>query len=56
MAIAHREQYLIRTFNDMHDKLTDAFEEISDGDFDDCKNTINSLIYDLREVKKRMEP
>jgi hypothetical protein len=56
MAIEHRQKYLIRIFNGMHDKLTEAFEEVSDGEFDQCKNTINSLIYDLKDVKKRMQP
>ena len=55
MPLEYRERYLIRTFNHMHDKLNNAFEKISDGEFEECKGTINSLIYDLKEIKKRME-
>jgi len=51
-----RQKYLTSTFDRMHDKLNDAFEYIFDGDFEDCKNTVNSLIYDLRQLKKSMEP
>tara|TARA_R100000479_G_scaffold176494_1_gene131420 strand:- start:1378 stop:1548 length:171 start_codon:yes stop_codon:yes gene_type:complete len=55
MPIVARERYILTTFNQMHEKLNNAFEEISDGDFEDCKQTINSLIHDLRDVKKSMD-
>ena len=55
MAIQSREQYIVRVFNKMHDKLDYAFEDAFDGDFDYCKNTINSLIYELKDFKKSME-
>ena len=51
-----RQKYLTSTFDRMHDTLNNAFEYIFDGDFEDCKNTVNSLIYDLRQLKKSMEP
>ena len=55
MAIQTREQYIVRVFNKMHGKLDSAFEDAFDGDFDNCKNTINSLIYELKDFKKSME-
>lgn len=55
MAIQTREQYIVNAFNRMHDKLDAAFENAFDGDFNDCKNDINSLIYDLKDFKKSME-
>tara|TARA_B100000287_G_C20672582_1_gene793937 strand:- start:4152 stop:4322 length:171 start_codon:yes stop_codon:yes gene_type:complete len=55
MAITSREQYIVNAFNKMHSKLDSAFEDVFDGDFEDCKNTINSLIYDLKDFKKSME-
>jgi ribosomal protein S17E len=56
MALSSRQAYLEKTFNRMHDKLNDAYEHVFDGEFEDGKNTINSLIYDLRQMKKSMEP
>tara|TARA_A100001201_G_C4081989_1_gene199261 strand:- start:596 stop:766 length:171 start_codon:yes stop_codon:yes gene_type:complete len=56
MAATSREQYLVNVFNKMHSKLDSAFEDVFDGEFDECKNTINSLIYDLKDLKKTMEP
>jgi hypothetical protein len=56
MENTHRYKYLSSRFDRMHDKLNNAFEEIYDGDFEDCRHTINSLIYDLRQTKKSMEP
>ncbi len=55
MAIKSREQYIVRAFNKMHEKLNSAYETAFDGEFDDCKNEINSLIYDLKDFKKSME-
>tara|TARA_R100000231_G_scaffold136671_1_gene112184 strand:+ start:146 stop:316 length:171 start_codon:yes stop_codon:yes gene_type:complete len=55
MAIQTREQYIVRAFNKMHDKLDAAYESAFDGDFDETKNEINSLIYDLKDFKKSME-
>lgn len=51
-----RQIYLDNTFRRMHEKLNDMFEQVFDGDFEECKNTTNSLIYDLRQLKKSMEP
>jgi hypothetical protein len=56
MALASRQTYLNKTFDKMHDKLNDAYEHAFDGEFEQCKNTVNSLIYDLRQLKKSMEP
>jgi len=56
MSVLQRERYLNNVFNRMHDKLNNAYEDIYDGDFEDCKEVINSLIYDLRQLKKTMEP
>ena len=56
MSISQRQKYLDGVFNRMHDKLNDAYEEIYEGEFEACKETINSLIYDLRQLKKAMEP
>lgn len=56
MSILQREKYLTSVFNRMHDKLNNAYEDIYDGEFEDCKEGINSLIYDLRQLKKTMEP
>lgn len=56
MKLTPRKRYLSSTFDKMHDKLNDAFESVFDGDFEDCKMTINSLIYDLKQIKKSMEP
>jgi hypothetical protein len=56
MELPHRHKYLSSRFDRMHDKLNDAFEEVYEGDFECCRNTINSLIYDLRQIKKSMEP
>lgn len=55
MESSPRQKYLVSTFKRMHDKLNNAFEYTFDGDFEDCKNTINSLIYDLKQLKKSME-
>ena len=55
MAIKSREQYIMNTFNRMHSKLDSAFEDAFDGEFEECRNTINSLIYDLKDFKKSME-
>jgi len=54
--LKQRETYLIKTFNKLHDKLNDVFEGVSDGDFEDSRNSINSLIYDFKELKKNTEP
>lgn len=56
MDITPRQRYLNKAFDRMHDKLNDAFEHVFDGEFEECKNTVNSLIYDLRQLKKSMEP
>jgi hypothetical protein len=56
MALSSRQTYLAKTFDNMHDKLNNAYEEAFDGEFEQCKNTVNSLIYDLRQLKKSMEP
>jgi ribosomal protein S17E len=56
MALTSRQTYLAKTFDNMHDKLNNAYEEAFDGEFEQCKNTVNSLIYDLRQLKKSMEP
>ena len=55
MKLTPRKRYLSSTFDKMHDKLNDAFESVFDGDFEDCKMTINSLIYDLKQIKKSMK-
>ncbi len=55
MAITSRERYIMNVFTKMHSKLDSAFEDVFDGEFDECKNTINSLIYDLKDLKKSME-
>ncbi len=55
MAITSRERYITNAFNKMHGKLDSAFEDVFDGEFEECKNTINSLIYDLKDFKKSME-
>lgn len=55
MTLETRHKYLTNVFDRLHDKLDDAFETIYDGDFEDCKNTVNSLIYDLKQLKKTME-
>ena len=54
--LIQRETYLIKTFDVLHDKLNDVFESVSDGNFEDSRNSINSLIYDLKELKKNTEP
>lgn len=54
--LKQRETYLIKTFDKLHDKLNDVFEGVSDGNFEDSRNSINSLIYDLKELKKNTEP
>lgn len=54
--LIQRETYLIKTFDSLHDKLNDVFEDVSDGNFEASRNTINSLIYDLKELKKNTEP
>lgn len=51
-----RQKYLISTFNRMHEKLDNAYEYVFDGEFEKCKNTVNSLIYDLKQLKKSMQP
>ena len=55
MAIQSREKFIVGAFEGMHDKLDSAFENAFDGDFEQCKNDINSLIYDLKDFKKSME-
>jgi|TARA_B110000259_G_scaffold29573_1_gene31900 ribosomal protein S17E len=56
MALSSRQTYLNNVFNRMHEKLNDAYEDVFDGDFEQSKNTVNSLIYDLRQLKKSMNP
>jgi hypothetical protein len=56
MSSENRLNFLINSFDDIHQKLNDAFEEIADGDFEDGQNTLNSVIYDVREIKKIMRP
>jgi|TARA_B100000497_G_C7651048_1_gene391692 ribosomal protein S17E len=56
MASSSRQVYLNNVFNRMHEKLNDAYEHVFDGDFEESKNTVNSLIYDLRQLKKSMDP
>lgn len=56
MALRQRETYLIKTFNILHDKLNEVFEGVTDGNFEESRNTINSLIFDLKELKKNTEP
>lgn len=55
MSAEHRHTFLTNTFDSLHQKLNQAFEEIYDGEFDECNNTLNSIIYDIREVKKVMK-
>lgn len=55
MSAEDRHNYLVNTFDSLHQKLNAAFEEIYDGNFDACQNTLNSVIYDIREVKKIMK-
>lgn len=55
MSAESRLNYLQNTFDDLHQKLNNAFEEILDGDFDECQNTLNSAIYDIRDIKKTMK-
>jgi|TARA_R110000803_G_scaffold25234_1_gene60277 hypothetical protein len=56
MSSQQRIIFLINSFDDIHQKLNDAFEEIVEGDFEDGQNTLNSIIYDVREIKKTMKP
>jgi ribosomal protein S17E len=56
MALYSRQKYLNDTFDKMHNKLNNAYEHVFDGEFEQCKNTVNSLIYDLRQLKKSMKP
>lgn len=55
MSSKDRYNFLSNTFDNIHRKLNDAFEEIHDGDFEDGQNTLNSIIYDIRELKKTMK-
>jgi hypothetical protein len=55
MSAESRLNYLQNTFDDLHQKLNNAFEEILDGEFEHCQNTLNSAIYDIREIKKIMK-
>lgn len=56
MSSENRLNYLSESFQNIHQKLNDAFEEVADGDFEDGQNTLNSIIYDVREIKKIMRP
>ena len=56
MSAENRHNYLNKTFNELHRKLNNAYEEIYDGEFEECNNTLNSIIYDIREIKKIMRP
>jgi len=56
MSTQNRLNYLNQTFEKIHQKLDDAFEEILDGDFEEGQNTLNSIIYDVRDLKKTMKP
>ena len=56
MSSENRLNFLTNSFDNIHQKLNDAFEEIADGDFEDGQNTLNSIIYDVREIKKIMRP
>jgi predicted translin family RNA/ssDNA-binding protein len=56
MSSENRLNYLNNVFNNIHQKLNNAFEEIHDGEFEQGQNTLNSIIYDVRELKKTMRP
>lgn len=56
MSSENRLNYLNKSFDKIHQKLSDAFEDIVDGDFEEGQNTLNSVIYDIREIKKIMRP
>ena len=56
MSSHNRLIFLNKTFETIHQKLNEAFEDIYEGDFDSGQNKINSIIYDLRDLKKTMKP
>jgi hypothetical protein len=56
MSAENRHNFLTNTFDDLHRKLNNAYEEVYDGEFDKGNNTLNSIIYDIREIKKIMRP
>lgn len=56
MSAENRHNFLTNTFDDLHRKLNNAYEEVYDGEFEKGNNTLNSIIYDIREIKKIMRP
>lgn len=56
MTFISRERYLNAVFNRLHDRVSELYEDIHDGDFESARNNINSAIADLKELKKNIEP
>jgi len=52
----HREKYLERKSKAIHNRVSDLFEHISDGEFEEAHNLINSTIKQLYDLRKNMEP
>ena len=55
MSLSYREKYLTKTFNQLQEKLNNTYEHIFDGEFKEAKKLINSISYDLKQIKKQME-
>lgn len=56
MSYYYRQRYLTSTFNRLHDKISQIYEDIIDGDFEPAKNNINSMMSELKELKRNLEP
>ena len=56
MSFISRQQYLTRVFTRLHDRISEIYEDVFDGDVEPAKNNINSTIAELKELKKNIEP
>ena len=56
MSFYYRQKYLTSTFNRLHDRISQIYENVVDGDFEPAKNDINAMLSELKELKRNLEP
>lgn len=56
MSILSRQRFLSSLFNRLHDRVSQLYEDVFDGDFEPARNNINSMISELKELKRNLEP
>lgn len=56
MTFISRQKYLNAVFTRLHDRISQIYEDVFDGDFEPARNNINSTIAELKELKRNIEP